>query len=169
MNTPIELNESVEVTTASSGTVGTFPAEVSILPEGVPGVNSAFFETPPEATIKHLESLGYECYLTQKGDLMVRSWQVGIRNFVSPEQVSSLQGDRAKPAVAGALEWLSENLDDLMASYKSQWIAIVENQVVAASGNLPDLMEKIRNSGIDNPFITEISSDPIVWDTAYVR
>ncbi|MFQ5914132.1 MAG: DUF5678 domain-containing protein [Nitrospinota bacterium] len=121
----------------------------------------------PEETLKQLDSLGIEWFLTQQGDLMIKCWQVGTSDFVSPGEVTNLQGDESTLSEADALDWLSANLEDLMTNYAGQWIAIIEDKVVAYSRDLADLMKKIRESGVRNPLITQIPEGPIVWETAY--
>lgn len=169
MNSPIDLHESHKVATASSATAGTFLAKVSVVPEGVSGVDPAIFRTSPEATLERLDELGIEWYLTEQGVLLIKSWQVGEQNFVAPQQVSSLRQHSSKPPEADSLEWLSANLDSLIANYAGHWIAIKESEIVASSESLSGLLAVIHASEVDNPFITEIPSEPIVWDTAYVR
>jgi hypothetical protein len=44
---------------------------------------------------------------------------------------------------------------------------VVDNEVVAASGSLADLMQQVRDLDIDRPFVTEIPARPLIWATAY--
>ncbi len=122
---------------------------------------------PPEELVKRLDSYGIDWYLTDAGDLMVRYWQVGVEDFVPREHIARIRQSRIVPREASALEWLSRHLHDLRAKYAGQWIAVVDNQVVAASTNLPDLLQQVRDSGIEHPFITEIPAKPLIWTTAY--
>jgi hypothetical protein len=124
---------------------------------------------PPEEVLKQFDSYGIEWYLTETGDLMIRYWQVGAEDFVPAEHVARIREGRTVPPEASALEWLSRHLTDLKTRYPGQWIAVVNNQVVAASGNLAGLLQVIRDSGIENPFITEIPAGPLIWTTAYAR
>ncbi len=122
---------------------------------------------PPEELVKRLDSYGIDWYLTDAGDLMVRYWQVGVEDFVPREHIARIRQSRIVPREASALEWFSRDLHDLRAKYAGQWIAVVDNQVVAASTNLPDLLQQVRDSGIEHPFITEIPAKPLIWTTAY--
>ena len=122
---------------------------------------------PPEEILKRLDSYGIDWYLTGAGDLMLRYWQVGVEDFVPREHVGRIREGRMVPREASALEWLSRHLHDLRAKYAGQWIAVVDNQVVAASTSLPGLLQQVRDSGMENPFITEIPTKPLIWTTAY--
>ncbi len=123
----------------------------------------------PEEILERLDSYGIEWYLTEAGDLMIKYWQVGAEDFLPAEHVGTIRQGQTVPREASALEWLSRHLSDLRAQYVGQWVAIVENQVVAAAANLPDLLQRVRDSGIENPFITEIPAGPIIWTTVYAR
>lgn len=100
---------------------------------------------------------------------MVKYWQVVTRDFVPSELVGTMTEGRVIPPEASSLEWVSAHLRELEASYAGQWIAIAKGQVVAYSPNLPDLLQRLSDSRIENPFITEIPSGPVVWVTAYVN
>jgi len=65
------------------------------------------------------------------------------------------------------LDWIAENLDELIERYPDTWIAVSQGEVVASSRDPADLKAQIDASGIERPLITEIPSEPIVWDTAY--
>lgn len=123
----------------------------------------------PEKILERLDSYEIDWYLTDAGDLMIRYWQVGAEDFVPAEHVGRIREGRTIPLEASALEWVSRHLADLKTRYAGQWVAVVDEQVVAASANLPDLLQQLRNAGIEHPFITEIPAGPLVWTTAYAR
>lgn len=123
----------------------------------------------PEELLRQLDSYGVEWYLTDEGDLMIRYWQVGAEDFIPSEHVGRIREGWKVPREVNSLEWLSRHLSDLRARYPGQWIAVVEDEVVAASKNLADLLQQVRDSGVEHPFITEIPTGPVIWTTAYAR
>lgn len=124
---------------------------------------------PPEEVLKSLESYGIDWYLTTRGDLMIRYWQVGAEDFVPAQKVGTIQEGRIVPPEANALEWLSRHLPYLRTKYAGQWIAVINNQVIAAATDLPDLLKQVRDSGMEHPFITQIPTNPLIWTTAYAE
>lgn len=124
---------------------------------------------PPEEMLARLNSYGIEWYLTEKGGLMIRYWQVGAKDLVPAEQVGRIREGQIVPREASMLEWLSGRLRDLEASYAGQWIAVAENQVVAASNDLSNLLRQVQDLGLESPFITQIPAGPVIWATAYAR
>lgn len=121
----------------------------------------------PQEVLERLNSYGIEWYLTEKGDLPIKYWQVGAEDFVPAEHVARIREGRAVPNDASTLEWLSQQLPELRKRYADHWIAVVENEVVAAAPTLPDLLQRIRDAAIEHPFITEIPSQPLIWTTTY--
>lgn len=121
----------------------------------------------PEETLRQLNSLKIDWYITEHGDLMIRYWQVGAEDFVSPEHVGRLQSGREAPSEIDSLEWVSRNLGDLRARYGGQWVAVDQAQVVAAAPTLPELMHACRDAGVERPFITQIPAEPVLWTTTY--
>ena len=121
----------------------------------------------PERILEQLDRYGIDWYLTEAGDLMIKYWQVGAEDFLPIEHVARIREGRAVPREASALEWLSKHLGDLRVRYGGQWIAVVDNEVVAASGNLADLLQQVRDLGVDRPFVTEIPARALIWATAY--
>lgn len=119
----------------------------------------------PEEVLETLDRLGYETYVTKEGDLWVKSWQIGARNFVSPEQVAVIRSIRPSLERGDELDWLSKNLQNICGRYSDQWVAVYSNEIIAAASNLPDLMSQI--SGFDRPLITFIPAEPIVWNFTY--
>lgn len=107
--------------------------------------------------------------VTEKGDLMVKLWQIGAEDFVPKEQVARILEGRTVPSEATALEWVSQHLLELQNTFAGRWIAVAGDQVVAASPNLRGLMEQLADMDVGTPFITEIPSKPVVWHTAYAQ
>ena len=122
----------------------------------------------PEEILQRLDSWEVEWHLTERGDLMIRYWQVAAEDFVPVEHVGRIQEGRESPRAMNELEWLSENLPSLTSTYPGQWIAIVDGEVIASATTLPGLLEKAHDIGAQTPFITEIPAEPIIWSTAYV-
>lgn len=122
---------------------------------------------PPEEMLNRLDSYGIEWYLTERGRLFIRYWQICAEDFIRPEQIAEIRDNQNIPHEATALEWLSNQLSAIRAQYINCWIAIDNEQVVADADNLPALLEKIQDAGIETPFITFIPADPIIWNTAY--
>ena len=121
----------------------------------------------PERILEQLDRYGIEWYLTEQSDLMIKYWQVGAEDFLPVEHAARIREGRAVPREASELEWLSKHLGDLRVRYGGQWVAVVDNEVVAASGSLADLMQQVRDLDIDRPFVTEIPARPLIWATAY--
>ena len=119
----------------------------------------------PEEVLESLQGMGIESYVTEEGDLMIRYWQVGAESFFPPEQAAIIRTKRPSPENSDKLDWLSKNLQRICAEYVGQWIAIINNEVVASASTLPDLMNQITN--YETPFITFIPSEPIVWNFTY--
>lgn len=121
-----------------------------------------------EEFLEGLDAVNIEWYITEQGHLFTRQWRLEAENFVPAEQVEPLQDGREPPAEVTQLEWLSRNLDSLRKKHPGQWAAIAEFGVsLVVAGTLPQLMEKIAEDKIQNPFITQIPSDNVVWDTTY--
>lgn len=118
-----------------------------------------------DEVLKTLDKIGIESYVTEEGDLMIRYWQVGAENFVSPEQAAIIRAGRPSPEQSDELDWLSKNLQNIRNKYGGQWVAIYNNEIVASALNLPELMNQITK--FDRPLITFIPSEPIVWTFTY--
>jgi len=140
---------------------------------GVGGATKKILESvvtsglPPEEILKRLDSYGIQWYVTEKGDLMVRYWQIGAEDFVPVERMARIRESQTVPAEASALEWLSGHLREVKADYADRWIAIIDNEVVADAESLPALLQKVHDARIENPFVTFIPAEPIIWSTAY--
>jgi superfamily II helicase len=121
----------------------------------------------PEQVLDRLDELGMEPFLTKEGDLMIKYWQVGAENFVSPEQAAVIRDKRPTPNNSDSMEWLSTNLEKVRREFSNQWIAIKNNNVVSSAPTLPQLMSQITD--YEAPFVTFISAESIVWNFAYAR
>lgn len=118
-----------------------------------------------EEVLENLHKFGVEWHVTEEGTLMIRYWQVGAENFVHPEQAAIIRTRRPFPKQGDKLDWLSKNLQNIHKEYGGQWIAVYENEIVAKSSNLPDLMTQITE--FDSPLITFIPVEPVVWTFTY--
>lgn len=140
---------------------------------GVGGATKKILESivtsglPPEEILKRLDSYGIQWYVTEKSDLMIRYWQIGAEDFVPVERIARIRESQTVPAEASALEWLSGHLREVKADYADRWIAIIDNEVVADAESLPALLQKVHDARIENPFVTFIPAEPIIWSTAY--
>ena len=121
----------------------------------------------PEEILRRLDSYDIEWYVTEQGDLMIRYWQVGAEDFVPTELAGRIREAQIVPHEADALEWFSAHLRELEATYAGQWIAVVDDQVIASASDLSHLLEQVHRAGVHDPLITEIPSSPVVWTTAY--
>ena len=120
----------------------------------------------PEDIGQQLDSLGIEWHVTESGDLWIRSWKAVVEAFVPREQVAQIRGSHTPPIQANDLEWVSRNLPELEARYAGRWIAVDRGKVVAAATDLPALLRRIAELGVEGPFITQIPSEPVIWTTA---
>jgi len=114
-----------------------------------------------------LEKLSIDWYLSEEGTLMIRYWQVGAENFVSPERAAVIRSSKKSAGQVDELDWLSKNLQDVRAQFGGQWVAVYNNAIVAAAPDLAHLMSKITE--FDRPLITFIPADPVVWNFAYAH
>ena len=121
----------------------------------------------PHEVLEALTKFNIDWYVTEKGTLMIRYWQVAAEGFVSPEQAAAIRLARQSPEQSDELDWLSKNLDSIRRDYAGRWVAIYENRIVAASDELPNLMNKITQ--FEKPFITFIPADQIVWTFTYAN
>lgn len=112
-----------------------------------------------------LTRAGIDWHVTAEGTLMYRYWQIGAEGFVSPEKAAIIQSTRSTPKGADEMDWLSKNLQRVREQYGGKWIAIYGKEIVATAPNLSDLVNRI--SELDSPFITYISTDPIIWRFVY--
>ena len=121
----------------------------------------------PEEVLSQLEKMGIDWHVTEEGTLMIKYWQVGAENFVSPEHAASirLKGESCEPGAE--LDWVSKNLDRLRQQYGGQWIAVYNCDVVASATDLPQLMLEIKE--YDKPFTTFIPAEPIIWTFTYAH
>jgi len=119
----------------------------------------------PKEFLETLDKIGIEWYVTEKGTLMIKYWQIGAEDFVPSEQAAIIRSDRPSPEQGDELDWLSKNLPNARGRYGGQWIAVYNNEIVAAAPDLPDLIRQI--GGFDRPLITFIPAEPVVWTFTY--
>jgi hypothetical protein len=117
-----------------------------------------------EEIMAHLDKIGMESFVTEKGDLAIKCWQI-IEGFVSEEQAAVIRSTRSSPAEGSEMDWLSENLQSIQERYAGQWIAVRDNEIVASALTLPELLTLIAD--IDKPLVTFISTEPVVWEHIY--
>jgi len=118
----------------------------------------------PEGVLSHLDKIGLECYVTEKGDLAIKCWQIK-EGFVSEEYAGIIRSSKSSPMEADRMDWLSKNLQTIKEEYAGQWIAIGDNEIIASSPSLPELLILIGD--VDKPLITFIPAEPIVWTFTY--
>jgi hypothetical protein len=123
-----------------------------------------------EEVLDELEQAGIEWYITEGGDWMIRYWQVGAEDFAPSEKVGELRSRNPATMGAEALEWTSKHLDELMKQYGGKWIAVADaSTVVASSDSLSGLMEQLRETDLEEPFVTQIPTGTVVWHTMYAK
>jgi hypothetical protein len=120
---------------------------------------------PSTELLSALDRIGIESYVTEEGRLMIKSWQIGVEDFVSPEQGSIIRTSRHLPDQGDNMDWLSKNLQTICQEYGGKWIAIYNERIVASSSTLPDLINQIKE--YDRPLITLIPAEPVKWTFAY--
>jgi len=123
---------------------------------------------PPEEILRTLERFNIEWNISDEGHLMIRTWQVVARDFVTRDQAVQLRQARSIPPEADALGWVSSHLGELQSRYGGQWVGIAQGRVLASAATLQDLMAELGRVGARDPFITQIPAGEIVWHTTYV-
>jgi hypothetical protein len=118
----------------------------------------------PEEVMEHLDKIGMECYVTQKGELAVKCWYF-IEDFVSEEYAAIIRSKRSSLMEGDKMDWLSKNLQAIQKKYAGQWIGVGDNEIIASAPTLPELL--ILISDIDKPLVTFIPIEPIVWNFTY--
>jgi len=126
---------------------------------------SASGKKSPGESLETLDKIGIEWYVTEEGTLMIKYWQIGAEDFVPSEQAAIIRSDRPSPEQGDELDWLSKNLPNVRGRYGGQWVAVYNNEIVAAAPDLPDLIRQI--GGFDRPLITFIPAEPVVWTFTY--
>jgi len=121
----------------------------------------------PEETLRWLDSVGIESWVTEVGDLFIRYWQLGAERFIAPEHVARVTLGRTAPVGADRLEWVSQQLAVLRLDYAGKWVAITDEGVAASADDLAQLMAAVEQAGLSEPFITQISDSVVTWNTAY--
>jgi hypothetical protein len=117
--------------------------------------------------LEKLDELNIERWITERGDLMIKYWQVAAEGFVSAGQVAQLRSEKPAPAECDALEWVSNHLTELQAQYTGKWIGVADGRVVASADSLPELSVTLDSTEVDSPLVTQIPADPVVWRTIY--
>jgi hypothetical protein len=135
----------------------------------VTSVVSMGAKSPEEALVllERLDRIGIESSVTEAGDLFIRYWTIGAQGFVNPEHAAVIRSKRPPLEQTDKLDWLSKNLANIRRQYGGQWVAIYGNQVVAASPNLPDLINQVTE--FDRPLVTFIPQEPVVWTFTYAN
>jgi hypothetical protein len=118
----------------------------------------------PEEVLAHLDKLGLESYVTEKGDLAVKCWQIH-EGIVSEEYAAIIRSSQSSPMERDKMDWLSKNLQTIQQEYAGQWIAVGDGEIVAAAPTLPELLILIGDVG--KPLITFIPAEPTVWTFTY--
>lgn len=122
---------------------------------------------PPEELLERLSSIDIEWYVTEEGNLFIRYWQLGAQDFIPIERVAEIRARRSSPASADRLEFVSKNLEALRADYAGQWVALTDEGVAASADNIVELMRLVAEQSIEEPFITHIPEEQMIWATAY--
>ena len=73
----------------------------------------------PEDLLDRLNSYDIEWYVTEKGDLFIRYWQLGAEDFVPAEHAGVIRMKQEIPPAADYLEWISAHLEHLKAEHAS--------------------------------------------------
>jgi hypothetical protein len=133
----------------------------TIIPLGSTGAKS------PEEVSETLDRFGIEWHVTEGGTLMIKYWQTVAEDFVTPEHSATIRSSRQSPEQENELDWLGKNLENIRGEYGGQWVAIYNNEIMASTQNLSDLLNQIVE--LDRPFITYIPSEPVVWTFTYAR
>lgn len=122
---------------------------------------------PYEELLKQLEHLDIEWQLTEEGTLWIKYWQIGAENFAPAEKIAELRTKGKITSEVDAMEWVSKHLSELRNRYSGKWIAVVNEEVIAASEDLSILLKQINTEGIEKPFVTQIPAQSITWTMAY--
>lgn len=117
-----------------------------------------------EEILEHLDKIGMESFVTERGDLAVKCWRI-IEGFVDEEYAAVIRASRSSPTEGSRMDWLSNNLQSIQERFAGQWIAIGDNEIVASAPTLPGLLALIGD--IDKPFVTFIPVEPMVWTFTY--
>lgn len=121
----------------------------------------------PQEVIKRLDSFDIDWWISDSGDLFIRYWQIGAEDFVPIERVAEVRAGKLPPVDIDKLEWVSSQLDALRASYAGKWVAITESGVIASAPDLEDLLSALAEESAEQPFVTQIPEEPIVWNMTY--
>jgi hypothetical protein len=135
-------------------------------------IGTRIIEIPAELSerlkiLAELDTARIQWFVTERGDHMIKSWQVAAERFMVPEGVPLLQQPNMPDA--DPLNWVSAHLEELRAQYPGQWIAVVGAQVRAAAATLPALLALVNAQGLQKPFVTQVPVGEVIWDMAYAR
>jgi hypothetical protein len=119
-----------------------------------------------EEILRSLDKFGIEWFVTEGGDLMIKSWTVAAQDFVTPEQAANIRSNRPSTECSDDLDWLSQNLEGVREQFSNKWIAICEKRIVGSSTGIPELMAQVGQ--FDKPLITFIPAEPTTWVSTYV-
>lgn len=119
----------------------------------------------PERLLTLLDKFGVDWYVSEEGTLLVKYWQISAEDFVPPEKALVIRSNMPAPSQSNNLDWLSKNLENVRAEYGGRWVAIADERVVAAASDLSQLLSQI--SEYEEPFITFISPEPVIWTFTY--
>jgi hypothetical protein len=119
-----------------------------------------------EQVLERLREYDVDWYVSERGDLFVRYWQLGAEDFAPAERAAIIRTYQPIPSGADRLEWISANLPALQRDYSGEWIATADGEVVSAP-TLQELMVKVEESELDDPFITQIPNAEPTWMTTY--
>jgi hypothetical protein len=119
----------------------------------------------PEDILKNLDTYDIDWYVSEAGDLYIRTWQIGAEDFVSSEKASEIRADAEFTHEHNELDWLSSNFQRVRDQYPDRWVAISGNEVIEAADTLDELIQRLPED--EKPFVIFIPSEPVVWDFAY--
>jgi len=117
-----------------------------------------------EEIIAHLDRIGAEPYVTEKGDLAIKIWHF-LEGFVPEEYAAVIRSTRSSPAEGEKMDWLSKNLQPIREKFAGQWIAVGDREIVASAPTLSELLALIGN--MDKPLVTFMPVEPVVWTFTY--
>jgi hypothetical protein len=143
-------------------------SRTSVSVGGTPRIVASFVgNQSPDEVLTTLDKFNIEWHISDEGHLMIRTWQVVARDFVTKEQANRLRVARPTPRDADALGWLCGHLAELQSNYGGKWVSILGDRVVASASTVQDLMAELDRMGVTAPFVTQIPAEDVVWKTTY--
>jgi Family of unknown function (DUF5678) len=106
------------------------------------------------------DAASIEWYVSEVGDLYIRTWQHAIQGFTSgadTERVRNRQSARGTAEVSN-LDWYTSHLEELRAEYPGEWVAIVDHDVVAHHSTFAGLLEVSRQLDA-RPFVVQVPAE----------